>query len=557
MSDNGPGPPKGGGPSTSPPIINPSSLSSTPAQSTATPIKIGGSDNGGSPSPIARQRSYEEIISDAHKEKSSSRIILQFRLSKLPILKDGSATQPKSLTNDQFGDFLFDELKIQSADCLELDLSGRWDTKELILKSDADVTKIADRYVYHDHQITVSKVSGNITKVTFKNVPPSVPDEEIIHLIKAYGEPVDGIVHREQMTLGTSRKSIRGATRYVEMRLQPGKFLKNYYWMEGPLPEDTGRRVTVLHPSQPQQCSHCFLYARSFSAASSLSSVCPGGGNGKICESRDTPRAKMAIYMADLRKCDRYVPLKTLHMERMTSNFPPLITTSHPDGVPGDQAEENLDSNAFSMPIGGTTPKSPIEQIEEQVQLLQTQVIALNNQLREEQARSIVSNEEVSRSRKLRADQDFVKKCNERRFAELLSGTQEISWDDDKEGKHLVASYSRCLDTKSLSLDAESNTLKTGCFDFMENIEKQCIFEHPEKKEEKLEKLKTAIINAVSNSRTRRASARERSNSVKRDREEEGDEIGLSRPRLGSQTSISSAVSASALESEDSSPPTS
>ena len=210
---------------------------------------------------------------------------------------------------------------------------------------------------------------------------------------------------------------------------------------------------------------------------------------------------------------------------------------------------EDLNSNALSIHVS-ITPKSPIEQSEEQVKLLEGQVLVLNNQLRDEQARSNIVKDQAS-------SLEVIKKCNEARLADLLSGSQEILWEADDEGLHLLTSYSRCLDMKSIASYSETNTLKPGTFDFMEIISKQCKLEDPEKKEERLDKLKTAIINYVSYNRTRRTSARERSNSVKRNREEESDNLGISRPRLGSQTSISSAVSASALEADESSSPTS
>lgn len=94
------------------------------------------------------------------------------------------------------------------------------------------------------------------------HAPLSVPDEELIHLCRHYSDPIDGTVHRETMHLGTStRRSVRGAVRWVEVRLKPGKFFRNYYWLVGPLPGDQGRHVTVLHSGQPQQCFHCFRYS--------------------------------------------------------------------------------------------------------------------------------------------------------------------------------------------------------------------------------------------------------------------------------------------------------
>ena len=126
-----------------------------------------------------------------------------------------------------------------------------------------------------------------MTRVTFKNVPLNVPDEEIIHLCKSYGVPLDNKVNWEVLTNNKNRGMV-GSTRYVDMELAKGAAFENYYWLEGPLPGDHGRRILVLHNGQVPQCSHCFKKANT---------RCPGGGNGKICDLKKTPRAKMLAYM--------------------------------------------------------------------------------------------------------------------------------------------------------------------------------------------------------------------------------------------------------------------
>ena len=127
----------------------------------------------------------------------------------------------------------------------------------------------------------------------------SVPDEEIIHLCKAYSTPVDCSVNREKLRLSNgssnSRRIITGSTRYVDVHLNPQTHFKNFYWLEGPLQGDLGRRITVLYNGQPQQCSHCLKLT---------STGCPGGGNGKICYSLNIIRAKMSSYIESLKLQD-------------------------------------------------------------------------------------------------------------------------------------------------------------------------------------------------------------------------------------------------------------
>ena len=83
--------------------------------------------------------------------------------------------------------------------------------------------------------------------------------------------------------------------------LNKGATFDNFYWIEGPLPGDQGRRITVTHPGQPMQCSNCFDYDHiKYTAA--MGPVCPANGNGKACRAMETPRARMNTYMKALKQ---------------------------------------------------------------------------------------------------------------------------------------------------------------------------------------------------------------------------------------------------------------
>ena len=121
-------------------------------------------------------RSYAQIQADATATaffSSPSSISLQFKLAKIQFLwNNGVLTNPKSLTHDQFGDFLFDKLKINHEDCLELDLSGRWDTKELVHKTGTKVEHLMTNSHprnYLNHKITITSLnrpSGPIQSIS-------------------------------------------------------------------------------------------------------------------------------------------------------------------------------------------------------------------------------------------------------------------------------------------------------------------------------------------------------------------------------------------------------
>ena len=267
-------------------------------------------------------QAYRKIVNEAN--LPSSNILIQFKLKK--IVSADALVKPSNISDAQFGEFVFDILKIDPTSCLGIDLStGRYDTKELLVKADTDLNHVFTTngpHVFKDHEITAMLISTSYTKVTFRQVPLSVPDEEILHLCQQYGVVRDEKVHREPIAMGTSRSPIISSTRYVEMQMDPGKYFRNYYWLAGPLAGETGRRITVLHSNQPKQCSWCFRYAPTSADTAISPSHCPGNGDGRTCKSADTPRAKMSQYIDALR-FEGYVSLRDQYQADMAA-FPSL-----------------------------------------------------------------------------------------------------------------------------------------------------------------------------------------------------------------------------------------
>ena len=184
-----------------------------------------------------RIRTFEEILADETKVRN----ILEINLKKI-IPADQPLSKPANLTHEQLGELIFDKLKIKPEDCLRFNFtSARYDTREISLRPGVDLSPFVTTIEnFYGHTITTRTQSSNIVKVTFRQVPLNVPDEEIIHLCKFYGNPLDNKVHYE--TLSNSKfAGISGATRFVEIEMTPRKSLLNFYWMEGPLPGDQGK----------------------------------------------------------------------------------------------------------------------------------------------------------------------------------------------------------------------------------------------------------------------------------------------------------------------------
>ena len=160
--------------------------------------------------------------------------------------QNNPTTKPFSLSDAQIGEFLFDFLKIKPSTCLELDLNtGRYDSRELLLRSGTDLTGIINNGAPH----------------IFRRVPIGIPNKELLHLCKLHGTLVDGKVNRETIRLGSNfRYTISSSTRWVDVKIHPGQSFKNFYWFSGPGQGEIGRKETVLHLNQPRQCSWCLKH---------------------------------------------------------------------------------------------------------------------------------------------------------------------------------------------------------------------------------------------------------------------------------------------------------
>ena len=249
-------------------------------------------------------RSWQKIFSDAKQKRN----ILEIHINKKNSPTENSQQKPKALTNDELSEFLFNVLKIKESDCIGLDYF--YGHKEIELKEGVDVTNflhVDTPIKFQEYEIFVNKQETNFaTKILFRNVPLNVPDEELVHLALCYGQPVGGI-KRERLTNPRDKGKI-GSIRSLDVILTPGCAFENYFWMEGPLPSDQGRRIIVTHQNQPQQCSNCFCY--SIAKYGDQMGMCPGNGNGKACKALNTDRARMGPYLKVLERLVGYRSLK-------------------------------------------------------------------------------------------------------------------------------------------------------------------------------------------------------------------------------------------------------
>ena len=450
MGDTGQPPPGGGG--------TRAKYSQIAMSNPVTPASGGDSVDSSS---SCRMRNFAEILNDEQQHRNILEVKL-FRTSET--LENGETVKVKTLNEADLSEFLFDVLKLKMEDCEGIGLrTYRYDTKEIKLKKGVDPSPylITVPQLYKGHEITIQKQMNNLTRVSFKNVPFNIPDEEIIHLCKSYGEPLQNKVTYEKASRLT--RGVQGSTRYVDMKLNPGIQFENYYWMEGPLSGDLGCRITVLHNNQIQQCSHCLRRAN----------FCPGGGNGKACESLKTERGKMGDYMKYLKEKVGYTSLKLQYLQ---TQFPALSGSKD-------------DEDGFRhMEDGADDTETSEERIDVQHENLKKQVSDLNviqQQLLETKVKLAL---EEKRSKTAKLKLKHVEKVASQRIVESMPGGNF-----EEDCNHLTMLLATVMENEDFEYDEEKDLVEPKVKDeFLKRIEVSC-GEVPDK-EQKLSDVKNKVL---------------------------------------------------------------
>ena len=476
----------GGGPG--PPLATDALNSNNPGQSGTTSAWAGGAGLAGNPH---KQRTFAEIIAD----QKQNRNILEITFTKIPqVDSTGNVTKHRNLNFDEIGSFLFDTLKLSPSECLRFNYAtGRFDTKEVMFKPDIDISKYLGTFEFMEHEVTTKRQLSNVTKITFKNVPLNIPDEEIVNLCETYGKPIDYVVHYEKLN-NVRNKGMIGGTRFMEVELFPGACMNNFYWMEGPLSGDTGCRVTVLHPGQVQQCSNCLRLANL---------GCPGKGNGRACEALKTHRATMTTYMEFLKAKHGYRSLKSKYYEQF-----PYLGGAGNCGI--SDMSERIDDGEGNE---GIRPINPIEEKDQQISELKkaladskkevSDITVVKENLHKAKSELLAARRSSSLARnKL----DFARKVTEQRMSNCLS---QASGDLEEE---LVALYSTLVDEDNFNL--EDDTI-TPVKDFLKAVEDKVVErgEIPDEIE-RLTVVKNKILEKVKMKKIDRSKSRERNAST-------------------------------------------
>jgi hypothetical protein len=185
-------------------------VASPPGSFSATSARV----EGGNGAEEVRLRSFAEIIA----EDEANRNILEIQVYKMTTIVNSVETKAKALNYDDLGELVFDVLNVDHNLCLGFNYStGRYDTKEIKFKPGVDLSAyVKTSFEFKGHEVSTKKQVNNVTKISFRNVPFNIPDEEIIQLCKCYGTPLNNKVHYERM-FNKRNKGMMGATRWVEI----------------------------------------------------------------------------------------------------------------------------------------------------------------------------------------------------------------------------------------------------------------------------------------------------------------------------------------------------
>ena len=252
---------------------------------------------------------YDKITEKSKENRNT----LVAKITNLPKHTGEQSGSPLSMTD--WADFLFDEMNMDPADALGIDFfSGNRGSVEVLLNPNVDVGKfICSGRIFKGFNMEVSKMASDETKVVFLNVPLFVPDEEIIHLVKSYGGKLEKEEVQYEMkefsTTGGKKVSLRTTTRFVYATFPANKYLRRFYWLEGPCRNDPGRRIIVQHKGQKErQCGNCLRFA----------SECPYSSRTHLCrDNAEDIRKPLGQYMEEVRKADGYQSLKAKYIHDM------------------------------------------------------------------------------------------------------------------------------------------------------------------------------------------------------------------------------------------------
>ena len=250
------------------------------------------------------------------KQAKSDPKVLRIKFEKPP--SAGAEGVSQVMDQTEWADLFFEQIGLSPSDVIGVDLEpGSQHDCEIMLSKAAKV----EDYKGKNGQtkglsFRVSAAEPQEMEVIFKGIPLSVPDIEILHLVKCYGGKMkdERVVHKP-MLLATSNGKVKvesqmSTTRSVKASFPDNKTLRCFYWFQGLMPGDTMRRVVVeTNQKRTKQCGNCLM------SPNESQNPCPFNGKTSACKKHNLAgRTSVTKYLRFLKEADNYISLRQLTM---------------------------------------------------------------------------------------------------------------------------------------------------------------------------------------------------------------------------------------------------
>ena len=146
---------------------------------------------GQAPPQPTQMKPYAQIIQEAKRIRN----ILEVKIIKTSTPDpDVTSKRDNQLSFDATADFLFSTLNIDPASCLAFNHSlGNSNTKELSFKPGVSIDSYVGTYNINQGQstfsITTRKQQSSTVRLTFRNCPLNIPDQELLHIATTFCSP--------------------------------------------------------------------------------------------------------------------------------------------------------------------------------------------------------------------------------------------------------------------------------------------------------------------------------------------------------------------------------
>ena len=134
---------------------------------------------------------------------------------------------PEFSSLETVGSYIFDVLKINPGDALEIDYFSHREKKQILLRDGLDIDKYRINMpdTFKGYIVRIEKLSQTKTRVLFKNVPIDCPNVELENLCNAYGKREGGIYHQfiTVPTANSGEVRLPTTNRYAMVVMHPNK----------------------------------------------------------------------------------------------------------------------------------------------------------------------------------------------------------------------------------------------------------------------------------------------------------------------------------------------